>query len=218
MQIKIPFAALLLVGSFVIASVTMSYPQSATGIITGTVTDSTGAIVPNATVTIVNKTTNLARAIVSNQEGVFSAPGLEAGQYQVRTDITGFKTLERDAEVQAGNSTMVNMVVSIGEVSEVVNVSAATAELNYETHSVTGVVEHESIESLPLNGRSFMQTASLLPGVQVVSGAQSVRNSPISISILGGGGQYALLTMDGLMINDFSDGAFGSGTAINFSQ
>ena len=208
------FSLLLLL----IVSATTAFAQSATGSISGTVNDSTGAIIPNASVTITNKATGVARSMTSNADGLYSAPGLEAGQYQVRSDMKGFKTLERDAEVQAGSSTTVNMALPVGEVTEVVNVSGATPEMNYESHSVEGVVEHQSIEGLPLNGRSFMQTASLLPGVTVVSGAQSVRNSPISISILGGGGEYALLTMDGLMINDFSDGLFGAGTAINFSQ
>ena len=194
------------------------YAQQATGSITGTVSDSSGAIVPGASVTITNKSTGGDRSLTTNAEGLFSAPGLEAGQYHVRTEHQGFRTVERDAEVQAGSPTTVNIALQVGASSEVINVEAATAEINYESHAITGVIEHQSIENLPLNGRSFLQLASLEPGVRVVVQSQGVRNAPIGISILGGGGQYALVTMDGLSIADYHDGYAGAGTSINFSQ
>jgi len=90
--------------------------------------------------------------------------------------------------------------------------------MNYESHTVSGVVEHKSIESLPLNGRNFIQLASLEPGVTVTTKFQGIMNAPIGISILGGGGQYPLVTVDGLQINDFLDGIAGGGTAVNFSN
>ena len=120
--------------------------------------------------------------------------------------------------MQAGSATTVNVTLQVGDASEVVNVQAATAEINYESHSITGVIEHQSIENLPLNGRSFLQLASLEPGVRVVTQSQGVRNAPIGLSILGGGGQYALVTMDGLSVADYHDGYAGAGTSINFSQ
>jgi hypothetical protein len=195
------------------------YAQSATGFISGTVVDPSGAIIPNAKVTITNKATNLSRTLTTDSSGSYSVPALEAGQYKVRCEQAGFKTLERDAVVEAGSGTTVAVVLAIGNATEVVNVSeAATAAMNYDSDTVAGVIDHKSIESLPLNGRSFVQLASLLPGVQVVTQSQGIRNAPIGISILGGGGQYPLVTVDGLQINDFSDGNGGAGTAINFSQ
>ena len=209
---------LIVLLAFISVAVVDMYGQSATGIISGAVTDSTEAVIPDASVTITNKATSAVRSLKTNEKGLFSAPGLEAGQYTVRTEMAGFKTSESEAEVQAGSSTTVNMVLSLGQVTEVVTVSGATPEMDYESHSVTGVIDHQSIENLPLNGRSFLQLASLQPGVTVVTQAQASRNAPIGISILGGGGQYALVSMDGLQINDYHDGYAGAGTSINFSQ
>jgi hypothetical protein len=195
-----------------------AHAQSATGIITGTVSDSSGAVVPGVKITVTNQGTGIERNLTSNDAGLYIAPGLEAGQYLVRSEQAGFKTLERAAEVQAGTSTTVNLTLFPGAINEVVNVSTATAEMNYESHSVAGVVEHQEIEELPLNGRGFVQLASLLPGVQVTAQPQGARNGTLGITILGGGGQYPLITMDGLQINSMSDGNAGAGTAINFSQ
>jgi hypothetical protein len=63
-----------------------------------------------------------------------------------------------------------------------------------------------------------VQLASLQPGVQITTQSQGLRNAPLGITIFGGGGQYPLVTVDGLQINDFNDGNAGAGTAINFSQ
>jgi hypothetical protein len=194
------------------------YAQSATGIITGNVTDSSGAVIPNATITITHTATGAVRSLATNGSGLFNASALEAGQYQVRCEQTGFQVVERAAEVQAGSSTTVNFVLALGRVSQEVKVVAgATAEMNYESHSVAGVIAQQSIENLPMNGRNFVQLGSLQPGVTVSTHAQGIMNAAIGITVLGGGGQYPLVTMDGLQINDYLDGSSGGGTAINFS-
>jgi hypothetical protein len=90
--------------------------------------------------------------------------------------------------------------------------------MEYEGHSVEGVVEQKSIESLPTNGRSFVQLASLQPGVTVTARTQGIMNAPLGITVLGGGGQYPLVTVDGLQISDYLDGGAGGGTAVNFSN
>jgi hypothetical protein len=211
------YSSIVLLWALTIAA-TIAYSQSATGIITGTVADSTGALAPGAKITITNRDTGVARTLTSNDAGLYVAAGLEAGQYVVRSEQTGFKTLDRGAEVQAGTITTVNITLQPGATTEVIDVTAATAQMNYDNHTVAGVVEHQEIEDLPLNGRGFVQLASLLPGVQVTAQPQGARNGTLGITILGGGGQYPLITMDGLQINSMSDGTAGAGTAINFSQ
>jgi hypothetical protein len=192
--------------------------QTATGSISGTIVDSTGAIVPDAPVTVTEQATGAARTVKSNSAGLYSVPELNAGQYVVRMALQGFKTVQSNAEVQAGGSTTVNFSLAVGSVDEVVQVEGGTPVMNYDSHAISGVVEYQSITSLPLNGRSFVQLASLQPGVQVVTQSQGLRNAPLGITILGGGGQYPLVTVDGLQINDFNDGNAGAGTSINFSQ
>jgi hypothetical protein len=136
------------------------FAQAPTGIITGTVTDETGALIPNAKITITNKATDFVRAALASAEGFYSAPALPAGDYQVRCEQSGFRTVVRTATVEAGNTTSVDLPMQVGGATEVVNVEAARAQINYDSHSIQGVIEQASIENLPLNGRSYMQLAN----------------------------------------------------------
>src|SRR5579864_8238729 len=150
----------LLLLIFVIVTSTMTLHAQGTGTISGTVTDESGAVIPNATVIVTNKATGAARNLTANTEGLYSAPSLPPGDYEVRVEIQGFRTLVRDAQVVAGGSTTVDMSMSLGTTQEVVTVEAATALINYDSHSVAGVIARESIQDLPLNGRSSLQLAS----------------------------------------------------------
>src|SRR5271165_5147704 len=195
--------------------------QTATGSISGTVADATGAVVPGANVTVTNKATGAVRNLTANTEGLFSAPALTAGEYEVRVEVQGFRTEVRSAQVLAGTTTTVNMALSLGATQEVVNVEAATASINYDNNTVAGSIERNVIQETPLNGRSFLQLGQLEPGVQILSGATGARNAPVQISILGGGTNVSfttnstLLTLDGLSLMDLLD---GGNTDLNFSQ
>src|SRR5215469_135875 len=130
--------------------------QSPAGSISGTVTDQSGAVIPNATITITDKATAATRVITANAQGLFSAPSLAAGDYEVRGEFTGFRTLVRQAQVAAGETTTVDMGMTLGQASEVVEVEAAAVQINFESHAVAGVIARENIQELPINGRSFM--------------------------------------------------------------
>jgi hypothetical protein len=195
--------------------------QEASGNISGTVHDSSGAIVPNANITITNKATGSARTLTANAEGLYSAPALPPGDYDVRVEMTGFKTTVRPANVVAGNFTTVDIALTVGEAKEVVVVEAATAQISYDSNTVQGVIPRSTIQDLPLNGRSSLQLASLEPGVTVSPGSTAQFNAMFNVSILGsnggataGSGVGPLITMDGATINDEMEG----GTSMNFSQ
>ena len=98
-----------------------------------------------------------------------SAPSLQAGEYQIHVEIAGFRTLEQEAEVEAGTSTTVNISMAVGESKEVVTVEAATAQINYENQAVEGVVARQTIQDLPLNGRSFMQLSRVWSRESIVA-------------------------------------------------
>jgi hypothetical protein len=136
----------------------MLLAQISTGIITGTVTDESGTVIPKASVTITNKATNVSRVIAVNADGIFSAPSVEAGEYEVRATNPGFRTTVRDAQVTAGATATVNISLSIGTNTEVVNVEAATAQINYESNTVQGNIQRQTIQDLPLNGRSYQSS------------------------------------------------------------
>src|SRR5690349_16448446 len=155
----------------------LTYAQAPTGNISGTVKDSAGAVIPSAAVTITNKATDFNRALTTNAEGLYSAPSLVPGEYEVRVEMQGFRTLVRPATVVAGGSTTVDLAMTLGTAQEVVTVEAASAQINYDSHTVAGVIARENIQDLPLNGRSSLQLASLEPGVTVNPGATSQFNA-----------------------------------------
>jgi Carboxypeptidase regulatory-like domain len=190
--------------------------QTPTGIITGTVTDDTGAIIPNAAVTVANKATGVARSVTTNAEGFFSAPALPAGDYEVKAEVAGFRTLVRTATVSVGETTQVNMPMSLGQTQEVVTVEAAAAQMNYENNAVQGVINRASVQDLPLNGRSFMQLAVLEPGVTIANGSTAQFNALFTVNVLGGGVRTAF-TVDGGNISDSIDSG-GGFASMNFPQ
>ena len=193
-----------------------TFAQAPTGIITGTVTDETGAVIPNATVTITNKATAVARTAQTNAEGLYSAPALLAGDYTVRVEAGGFRTLERGATVQAGVTTTVNMPMTLGEAKSVVTVEAASAAINYDSHTVAGTIEQSQIQDLPLNGRQYMQLAALQPGVTISPGSTAQFNSLFTVSVLGAGSR-TVFTVDGGNVSDNIDTGGGQ-SSMNFPQ
>ncbi|MBK5290798.1 MAG: TonB-dependent receptor [Acidobacteriia bacterium] len=188
--------------------------QAPSGTIAGTVTDETGSVVPNATVTITDKSSGAIRHATSNAEGIFLAPVLLSGTYTVKVDAAGFRAMLREASVQAGTTTTVNAQLQVGAAAEVVSVEAATNQLRYESHNLDGVISRKQIESLPLNGRSFLQLAFLEPGVSVSAQRLSQYNAQFSVSILGGSSAQTAITVDGGNVRNSIEG----NTGMNFSQ
>ena len=105
--------------AFALAFCALTYAQAPTGSIAGTVKDHVGAVIPNATVTITNTATDFNRAVTTNAEGLFSAPALVPGEYEVRVEMQGFRNLVRQATVTAGGSTTVDLAMSLGTAQEV---------------------------------------------------------------------------------------------------
>ena len=190
------------------------FAQAPVGTISGVVSDESGAVIPNATVRIRNKATGAERNLISNAAGIYSAPELPAAVYEIRVELKGFRTVVREATVETGLTTTADMRLPVGETTEVVNVDAATAQIEYEKHAIDGVVERQQIQDLPLNGRSFMQLASIEPGVNVGTGRISQYNALFSVSVLGGDAGSTAISVDGGSIRNEIEG----GTSMNFSQ
>src|SRR5882757_9271210 len=102
----LPVARILTIGCVFFAAVAI-YAQNPDGTITGSVIDSSGAVMPGATITIVDKANNTTRNLTANGTGLFSAPSLPPGNYQVTASMQGFRTTQRDAQVVAGSTTTV---------------------------------------------------------------------------------------------------------------
>jgi Carboxypeptidase regulatory-like domain len=191
------------------------YAQVPTGALAGVVTDATGAVVPSATVTLTNKETGAVRTVETNSEGLYSAPSLPAGEYEVKVVAKGFSAFLRAATVLTGSTTTVNVSLQVGQTSEIVTVTGATAAaINYESNTVQGVVTRQQIDSLPLNGRSFLNLAQLEPGVSVAPGNPAQFNAQFNVSVLGGPASRTAITVDGGNVRNPIEG----GTGLNFSQ
>jgi hypothetical protein len=148
--------------------------QSVTGTITGTVTDSTGAVIPGATVKITETATGVSRSGVSNGAGIFSFPQLQPGTYNVAVTAKGFKTAERAGiALQINQTATVSIPLASGSVSETVQVSGLQPLLNTETVSLGTVIGAQEAEDLPLDGRQFVQLLELVPGTVPVSVSQT---------------------------------------------
>ncbi|MBI1356315.1 MAG: TonB-dependent receptor plug domain-containing protein [Acidobacteria bacterium] len=134
--------------------------------VVGAVSDPSGAAVPGATVTVRNTATNLTRTASTNETGSYEFSFLPIGTYELTVESAGFQTTAVESfNLAVDQVARVNVSLTIGEVSETVNVSADAVSLQTEDSTVGTVIDSQKVVELPLNGRSFVQLAQLTPGV-----------------------------------------------------
>jgi hypothetical protein len=151
-----------------LAAVPSAMAQKTTGTITGVVTDSTGAMLPDAKVTISSVTTGATRTAETNAEGAFSFPELNPGMYNVRVSKQGFKAVEeKNIEVHVSDITNVTLKLPVGAVVETVEVQASAIQVETQTGTVGNVVTGQEVREMPMNGRNFVQLTTLMPGAAV---------------------------------------------------
>ena len=140
--------------------------QTATGTITGNVTDGTGAIVPGAKVTIENQNTGVKQTTLVNGNGSFLQSYLNPGSYKVTVEQAGFdKHVTSNIKVSVQQTIELEIALKVGEVSTAVEVSANTAQLATTNSTVSTVISSKAMLDLPLNGRNAFGLATLVPGV-----------------------------------------------------
>ena len=146
--------------------------QVTTGSISGTVTDATGAIIPGASVTIRNVGTDLSRTIKIDANGLYLAADLPVGQYEVTVQQKGFATVKKvGIDLTVGAALVQDISLAVGATTEVVQVQAASAQVETATSEVGALVGEQQMVDLPLNGRNFQQLILLAPGMQPVTNA-----------------------------------------------
>jgi hypothetical protein len=140
--------------------------QAVTGTILGTVTDSTGAIMPGATVTLTNAGTGLVRTLVTDAAGEYTAPSLPTGKYSISAELSGFKHVTvPDVNLGVDQHVRINVRLEIGAVEESVTVTGASPLVQTSTSELGTTVQEEQIQTLPLNGRNFVNLTRTVPGV-----------------------------------------------------
>jgi hypothetical protein len=138
---------------------------SATGRLEGTVADSAGAAVPGADITVRNQNTGVSTTLQSSAEGDFTFLYLDPGTYEVSIQKAGFNRLVlKDVTITVGTRAIIHPQLAVGRVETTVSVSASASLVDTAESSLGTVVEQRSIDSLPLNGRSFTDFALLTPG------------------------------------------------------
>src|ERR1700728_3984125 len=139
--------------------------QLTTADILGTVTDQTGASVPNASVTLTNLGTNDQRTVQSNGSGDYSFTLLPVGHYSISVKAGGFQaSVTKDLSVEAGERARNDVHLALGSESTIVEVSASTPLLQADSATVSSTVTAKAVQDLPLNGRNFVQLVALVPG------------------------------------------------------
>ncbi|HLH37692.1 MAG TPA: carboxypeptidase regulatory-like domain-containing protein [Bryobacteraceae bacterium] len=136
------------------------------GAISGTVQDSTGAVLPNATVKLTNHEQGTVRTAQTNPAGVYQFTFLPAGTYDLEVSATGFKTQTRTSiSLAVAQNSRYDISLEVGNVSENVTVSAEAAAVNTESGEVGGVVDNRKVTEMPLNGRQMWSLTELVPNV-----------------------------------------------------
>ena len=179
---------------------TLALAQNATGAIKGIVKDQHDAVLAEATVTATSKSTGAARKLKSGSDGNFVFENMAPGEYEVKVEADGFSTQIQAVAVAVGNTTTGNFAMTVGAVTQTIEVTGDAPVLNTTDTVVGGVISRDRVENLPLNGRSFLSIALLEPGVNVTYNANSGAGNPnnyFQVSVGSAPQQMTLISIDG---------------------
>src|SRR5579872_149555 len=176
----------------------LCFGQTSTTALSGTIYDSSGAVVVGANVTFVNDATGVPLKQVTNSAGLYSFPSVGVGTYTLTVEMSGFKTVRRTGiTLVIGTPAVENVTMELGDTREVVKVEASAAPINTATATLGNVVEHQAVASLPLNGRNPLNLIVLEPGVQ--------QNSGTTLTVNGTRSMAGNVTIDGIEANEASN-------------
>jgi hypothetical protein len=209
-----------------------SSAQVSGGSITGTLTDPTGAVVPNATVKIVNRGTGIAQIIKTTSAGLFNKPNLDPGTYDVTFEAQGFRTMQTEALVDVGHDTVLDLQMQVATAgTEIVTVTTSSSSVDLGSAQLNQTVDGKTLRELPLNGRDWTSLSILEPNVHTVDNQLSISAGDNSRSNRGVGTQISIggtrpqqnnYRLDGITTNDYSGagpgGALGGTLGVDAIQ
>jgi Carboxypeptidase regulatory-like domain/TonB-dependent Receptor Plug Domain len=196
-------ALALVVGIFPSARLTA---QVGTGTISGVVTDSSGAVLPGATLTITNSETGVVTSVTANDQGHYIAPDLIVGNYELKGGKKGFQTqVFKQIRLTVGADVVVDCKLPVGQETTTITVESDVSQVDTTTSEISAQIGRDQMANLPLNGRNFEQLILLAPGVQsVTTGTQnSFYGRAPSYSIAGSRPEGQELLLDGATIQGF---------------
>jgi Carboxypeptidase regulatory-like domain/TonB-dependent Receptor Plug Domain/TonB dependent receptor len=193
--------------------------QVAGGSITGTVLDSSGRVIPNASVSITNAATGINRTVTTNEDGLYIAPNLLPASYELTFSAPGFRSEVRTGiGLTVGATVTLNMTMQVGTTRETVQVQSQAPDVQLTTSDISAVVNATTVRELPLNGRSWTDLATLQPGVNRIQTQPDFsqgtdrgnRGFGQQLTISGARPQQNNYRLDGVSLNDYANGAPGS--------
>ena len=162
------FSIVIFAGPF---SLPAAHSQVVGASISGTIHDASGAAIVGAHVTVTNQETGAVRNLVSDSTGSYSAPSLAVGRYKVTVEKQGFGTRsETGINLVVGQSTIVNLSLSVGTLQQQVSVTDIPLAINTTTQPTSGLVSARQVKELPLNGRSYDELITLNPAIRELHG------------------------------------------------
>jgi hypothetical protein len=202
-----------------LASTSFSFGQAIStngGAIQGTITDGSGAAIPGASVAILDKGTGNEKDITTDRAGFYSVGPLTPGGYKVTIKADGFEVLSVETVIRTGTATPGSFKMTIGKSSETIEVNAGAVQVNTDQIALSDVITKEQIDSLPVNGRNFLDLAQIEPGVILQSGESfdPTKAGYSAVSTGGVSGRTTRILLDG---QDITDETVGT-TIFNVSQ
>jgi hypothetical protein len=207
-----PKISVLLLSCFLCAGTLEAQRNLAT--LLGTVKDSTGAVVPKATVTARNLGTDAVRTMTTDASGDYVMADMDVGHYSLTASLPGFKTtLIRDIDLLTGQSARIDLVLQLGAVTQEVTVSTAAPMITTSNSDVGQVVDQDVLKEIPLNGRQFWQLTQLTPGATYTptgttaySSTTVIRASAVNVVINGSDPDKTGWVLDGSSIVEVQAG------------
>ncbi|OFW36806.1 MAG: hypothetical protein A3J28_10600 [Acidobacteria bacterium RIFCSPLOWO2_12_FULL_60_22] len=207
----------------IVLSGQLAFGQATTGTISGTISDSTGAVLPRANLVILNEDTGISRTAQTDAAGRYLVPLLSLGRYRVTASLQGFQTEVRSGIVlTVGREAVVNLQLSVGAVTQTLEVTGEAPLVESTTSAVGGLVDERTIRELPLNGRSYDQLALLEAGVIPYGGgggALSERGflygTGSRFTVAGSRSYSNSFLLDGTDVNDSGNGTPGGAAGQN---
>jgi hypothetical protein len=192
--------------------------------LSGLITDTSGASIANAQVSIKNTETGEVRESQSNSDGFYSAPNLLPGKYEVAIVAQGFtKVVQKGITLTVGAQQALNVSLKVGQVTQTVEVTSAPADIETSSSTISATVDATTVRELPLNGRDWTSLATLEPGVSSIANqAQTTFNANKGnrgfgnqLSNAGHRANENTYRINGVTINDYSNGAPGGASGLN---
>ena len=155
-----------------------------TGVISGTVTDSTGAVIPGATIVALEVQTGVKHTATTDNSGFYSFPALDVGIYTVSVTNPGFQSFQvTGIKVDANSSIRTDAILKVGSVSQVEEVRGNEVQVETQSTQLGEVIESEKITAVPLNGRAFTDLLALQPGVSPYSESRKALQEALSPAV-----------------------------------